>query len=115
MRNAVFAPTVRLRLVITGADSLNFMIMKPRDVFGLIIRIFGLATLILAFFYFYSSVEAGLRQDSQLASAAVYGRYGVIFMFLSVYLLRGAPHVMRFAYPEKESAFVVIQPEAKKC
>ena len=75
--------------------------MKSRELFGLAVRIFGLVSLL----YFFTSLPMtttllfGL--PFSLGSLWVAAKF-VAWIFFTVSLLRGAPWLVRFAYPEEE-------------
>ena len=78
--------------------------MKPRDCFGVVIRSLGILTLAGCILYVYSTIIALLAPDSPGGSpASHYLIAAVVLLILGLYLLRGAPHLMRFAYPEDEN------------
>jgi len=53
--------------------------MTAKDRFAIAVRVVGLLVILAALLYFVDAV----------------------IMFINPYLLRGAPHVIRFAFPEK--------------
>lgn len=70
--------------------------MKAKDIFALVVRIFGLAM-----------VLTGLSATWTAVSVLSFGRlllrgllWGIPYFAVAVYLLRGAPQVVGFAYPE---------------
>ena len=64
--------------------------MAPRDIFGLIVRITGLALAV-----------SGLRAIPRLhgVSALYAVLFGIPYILVTVYFLRGAPALMAFSYP----------------
>ena len=73
--------------------------MKPRDLFGVVIRSIGVLVLVGGVFYLYSAVVATLEPGKPYASSPLsYIGASVISLLVSVYFLRGAPHLVRFAY-----------------
>jgi hypothetical protein len=73
--------------------------MKPRDLFGVVIRCIGLLMLIGSLLYLYSAVVALFAPDrAQGWSPFSYIGVGVVLLLLSGYFLRGAPHLVGFAY-----------------
>ncbi|MGA2445180.1 MAG: hypothetical protein ABSG50_07120 [Opitutaceae bacterium] len=67
--------------------------MKSSDLFALAVRIVGLVSLL------YMIGSAVMLFGSGLPFFLVVKE--VIWLLVSIYLLRGAPHVVRFAYPER--------------
>jgi hypothetical protein len=67
--------------------------MKSSDLFALAVRIVGLISLLYmigsALMLFGASIPLFLVVKE------------VVWLLVSIYLLRGAPHVVRFAYPER--------------
>ncbi len=77
--------------------------MSPRHWFGLIVRVLGLLAVVASPFY----VLAAIMQSAQAvqmpeASPAGWLIYGVAIAGAGLYMLRGAPHLVRFAYPENK-------------
>jgi len=50
--------------------------------------------------------------SGQQTGKAIYFLSGITFLALSLYLLRGAPHIMKFSYPEEGSSSNKLAPEA---
>ena len=73
--------------------------MEPRDIFGIIIRTFGLSLFIYAIWYLVYGVAtiAGLPEDAP-GYLISYFITGGTYFFIGLYLLRGAPFLIRFAY-----------------
>jgi hypothetical protein len=77
--------------------------MKPVEVFGIVIRVFGLSLFIYALWYLVYGVSTVLGLGEQAGGYRVsYFISGITFLLLSLYLLRGAPHLVRFSYAETE-------------
>ncbi len=78
--------------------------MKPVHVFGIIVRVFGLSLLIYSVWYLVYGIATTLGLPEQgKGFGAAYFINGVTFLLLSLYLLRGAPHVLRFSYPDEST------------
>jgi hypothetical protein len=77
--------------------------MRPVEVFGIVVRVFGLLLLIYALWYlvYGISVLSGLSEEAG-GYRISYFISGIMFLVLALYLLRGAPHILRFSYPENE-------------
>lgn len=76
--------------------------MKPRECFGIIVRTIGLLLLIYGVFEAVSAlfIVVDKSYTKPHSQPHIYMIYSTIFNLLSLYLLRGAPHLMRFCYPE---------------
>ncbi len=74
--------------------------MKPHDVFGIIVRMFGLSLTVYAIWYllYGFATMAGLPQN-QAGIGVSFFISGGMFLVVGLYLLRGAPALMRYAYP----------------
>jgi hypothetical protein len=75
--------------------------MSPRDCFGIAIRTIGALVLFASLMYLYSASAIlffyGMPHAYPLASYL--GASAVAFI-IGLYFLRGAPHLIRFAYPQ---------------
>jgi hypothetical protein len=69
-------------------------IMKPRDVFALIVRIAGLVSLLYILGSSFLLAGFGLPWPFMLRA--------VVWLVGSIWLLRGAPQLVRFAYPDSD-------------
>ena len=80
--------------------------MKPRDVFGVVIRSIGLLSLLGSLLYLYSALVALFAPDTPQASSPLsYIGACIVMLLFSAYFLRGAPHLVRFAYgPESQDS-----------
>jgi hypothetical protein len=80
----------------------NPLPMKPGQVFGIIIRTVGLLLFILSWLYVLSGVIVILIPDFKpnLQPSSHYFLSAAAWMVISLYLIRGAPHIVRFAYPD---------------
>ena len=75
--------------------------MTPRDCFGIVVRSSGLFTLLLGLHYIEQGVFMILAPINEFREQQAFGvLYSVFIIAISLYLLRGAPRLMRFAYPE---------------
>lgn len=76
--------------------------MKPRDWFGVMVRFVGVLALLGAVLYFQSALVAWIDpKRPNIAPAWHYGLECFILLLTSLYLMRGAPHLIRFAYGEE--------------
>jgi hypothetical protein len=73
--------------------------MRAPDVFGIVIRVFGLALSLYCLWSLLSGIALAL--EGLGASTAFYLREigGIV---LGIYFLKGAPIVMRFSYPNEK-------------
>lgn len=80
--------------------------MKPRDVFGVVIRSVGLLALLGSLLYLYSALVALFAPAiPQAYSPGSYIGACIVLLLFSAYFLRGAPHLVRFAYgPERRDS-----------
>ncbi len=90
----------------TRALSARTNAMNPRDLFGVVVRCVGLLALVGSLLYFYSALMALLEPDTpQISSPLSYIGAGIFSLLFSAYFLRGAPHLVRFAYgPERQNS-----------
>ena len=92
--------------------------MKPRDAFGVAIRVFGLAILFVSALYLYSVLMVIFGSEvltaygrSETGGPLGYGLACLVTLLIAAYFLRGAPHLVRFAYgAEKSDAEEKISP-----
>ena len=78
--------------------------MKPRELFGVVIRSVGLLMLIGGLLYLYSALVTLLAPDTPRASSPmIYLGACLVWLALGAYLLRGAPHLLRFAYRDDQT------------
>ncbi len=82
------------------SEKIHTKVMEPRDIFGIIIRTFGLSLFIYAIWYLVYGVAtiAGLPEDAPGYLISYFITGGTYFV-IGLYLLRGAPFLIRFAYP----------------
>ena len=75
--------------------------MKPRDFFGVALRTLGTLFFIVGLIYIASAIFATIWRDIPgRATPSQYLVMGLTITAVSIYFLRGAPHLMRFAYPK---------------
>jgi hypothetical protein len=79
--------------------------MKPKQAFGLAVRVIGLMVILVAVLYFVSAfvvlIDPTCRPN--LSPSWQYFAAGVGNFLIGLYLLRGASHVVNFAYPDEDS------------
>ena len=75
--------------------------MQPRQAFGVAIRVMGLLTSVASLLWLLSAIIVFFVPDyrANVAPAWHYLLSGVIALVLGLYCLRGARHVVSFAYP----------------
>jgi len=76
--------------------------MTAKDRFAIAVRVVGLLVILAALLYFVDAVIMFINPYFRAGEPAVHYFFtGVIALLVGLYLLRGAPHVIRFAFPEK--------------
>lgn len=84
--------------------------MKPKDLFGVAIRIFGLYFGRVGLMYVYDYWYAANYPDARPSTGVrpedvhIYLVFGAVYLGLAVYFVAGAPHLLRWSYPEPESS-----------
>jgi len=75
--------------------------MTPRDCFGVVVRTIGLLVLLLGIYYAITAAYLLIASDYPRPHSPVttYLFYGALMIAISLYLLRGASHLIRFCYP----------------
>jgi hypothetical protein len=76
--------------------------MKPPEIFGLIIRVFGLVLLPYGLWCLVAALLrlVGVKGPHDFMP---YFFIGAVIVIFSAYLLRGAPHLLRFSYPKAKN------------
>ena len=75
--------------------------MKPNDVFGIIVRVLGLSILVYGIWNLAFGVATAMGvQEHEAGYDIAYLVSGFLFLILGLYLLRGAPHLLHYAYPD---------------
>ena len=73
--------------------------MKPRDCFGVVVRTVGLLLMLFSLFYFIGGVAAAISPSLGRGGTPVYYvAIGGVMILVGLYLLRGAPHLLRYSY-----------------
>ncbi len=79
--------------------------MTPGQCFGLVLRVFGLLVLVVSALYLYSAAYTFFYPSvPHNSTAAGYLAAFVLSLAAGLYFLRGAPHILRFAYPAPVSS-----------
>ena len=77
--------------------------MKPRDCFGVVVRAFGLVLTLFSLFYFYGAVAAAISPALGRGGTPIYYiGIGAVMVSVGLYLLRGAPLLLRYSYGKDE-------------
>ena len=75
--------------------------MKAQNIFGIVIRLFALALLLLGFWYFtYALAQLTGVPEETPGEMMGFFMSGGVCLVLGIALLRGARHIVRFSYPE---------------
>jgi uncharacterized membrane protein YqjE len=79
--------------------------MDPKDCFGVAVRIIGLLIIIVALLYLISAIIVLINPNYRPGAAPMthYLLPGLLGLVFGLYLLRGARHIVRFAYPAKKA------------
>jgi hypothetical protein len=76
--------------------------MTPRDIFGIVVRLFGISLLFYAIWYLVYGIATVIGlPENEVGIMKMYFLTGFTQLFLGFYLLRGAPGLTNIAYPEK--------------
>ena len=78
--------------------------MAPRECFGVVVRAFGLVALAASVLYLYSGIIVLFSTDAAASNLGTYFVATILSLLVGRYLLKGAPHVMTFAYGESAVA-----------
>ena len=77
--------------------------MRVEEWFALAVRVIGVVITLYGIGYLLDSLLFRLGYfNFPESSPAYYAAAGLSYVFAGMYLIRGAPHVVRFAYPEEE-------------
>ena len=79
--------------------------MTSKDTFGVVVRVVGLLVVLAAILYFLSGIVLIINPQFRpnVEPSWHYFLDGAIGLLIGLYLLRGAPHVVRFAYRDEDS------------
>ena len=83
--------------------------MNAKDVFGLVLRVLGVIGVLWGCSYLMSVVYYLMGTHPEGYTIYHYLVAGIVIIALGLYFLRGAPHIVRFAYPDREK-----QPESTR-
>ena len=77
------------------------MSLTPKDLFGLVVRAFGLYFLRESFSYAYSfCYYCRIEQSAFSERAGLYVLFGIFYFVLGAYFVSGAPRLVRWSYRE---------------
>ena len=76
--------------------------MKEKHIFGLVVKVLGLAGVLWGCSYVVSVIYYLLGSHPEGYTLYHYVVASVVTLALGLYFLRGAPHIVRFAYPDDE-------------
>ena len=75
--------------------------MKAKDIFGLIVRVFGLVAFAWGFWYLYSALFMWMHSESMGTFVSRdYLAAGVMCVLVGLFLLRRAERIADFTYPD---------------
>ena len=78
--------------------------MKPKDIFGIIVRTIGVILVLFSFLYFYGAVAASFKPELGRGAPPIYHiGFGFILLAIGTYCMRGAPKWLDFAYPDERA------------
>jgi hypothetical protein len=81
--------------------------MKPREIFGIAVRIVGLIAILIGLYYLATGAFLLFAADGRLRSYGsviwVVPAGGIALLLVGIYFLRGAAAVIYFAYPHDDS------------
>jgi hypothetical protein len=75
--------------------------MRPPEVFGVVIRAFGLAISLYSLWLLVSTIALALEGLGE--GTLWFALTQVAALVLGIYFLRGAPAVVRFSYPHEKA------------
>jgi hypothetical protein len=75
--------------------------MRPPEVFGIVIRVFGLAMSLYSLWLLLSTIVLALEGLGE--GTAWFAVTQIVALVLGIYFLRGAPAVMHFSYPHDKA------------
>ena len=77
--------------------------MSPAKMFGIVVRSLGLGLLVYSLWYLIYGIATTLGLQG---AAAKYQAYfflsGGFLLLVAIYLLKGAPQIIKFCYPEEK-------------
>ncbi len=75
--------------------------MTPQHSFGVVVRSIGLLLLLGSLYHFLTGAWFALAAGHSLVVSSLFSffLYSILGVLVSLYLLRGAPHLIHFCYP----------------
>jgi hypothetical protein len=73
--------------------------MKASDVFGILVRLYGLALLTYSVWYVFGAIDQIVNGGQPSYPVGSYLIHSLWMSIVGLYFLRGAPHLLGFAYP----------------
>jgi hypothetical protein len=77
--------------------------VKPKQIFGIVVRSIGVLLLILGALYVLSGVVVLISPNFKPNLSPAWHYFFIGIVGISLYFLRGATHLVRFAYPGENS------------
>jgi hypothetical protein len=74
--------------------------MRPPEMFGIVVRVFGLAISLYSLWLLLSTIALSLEGLGE--GTAWFAFMEIAALVVGIYLLRGAPIVVRFSYPHEK-------------
>jgi hypothetical protein len=73
--------------------------MRPSDVFGIVVRVFGLTLTIYSLWSLVTNIAISLSLEGVDAGTVWFVVTAIVGVAVGIYFLRGAPRLLRFSYP----------------
>jgi hypothetical protein len=73
--------------------------MRPSDVFGIVVRVFGLTLTLYSLWSLVTNIAISLSMESVDAGTVWFVVTAIAGIAVGVYFLRGAPRLLHFSYP----------------
>ncbi|HEX7470712.1 MAG TPA: hypothetical protein VF437_08280 [Verrucomicrobiae bacterium] len=75
--------------------------MKPRDLFGVAVRVIGLISTLLGLYYFVAGLWVVIQLPHGSAASMLFFP-GILFIGVGFFLMLGAGVVVKFLYPKDD-------------
>ncbi len=73
--------------------------MRPSDVFGIVVRVFGLTLTLYSLWSLVTNIAISLSLEGVDTGTAWFVVTAIVGVAVGIYFLRGAPRLLRFSYP----------------
>jgi hypothetical protein len=73
--------------------------MRPSDVFGIVVRVFGLTLTLYSLWSLVTNIAISLSLEGVDAGTVWFVVTAIVGVAVGIYFLRGAPRLLRFSYP----------------